>query len=486
VLVRNLPKAARAGARLVVMAGRPQKLDRHATVLRWRYGAEDAVLGALALATLDLLGEGATDDAPALREAVADCTVEALAGVAPVGPEQLAAAADALAGAENVLVIYGREAQALGLVPGLAAFARATGHAGRDTNGLLAVGPHANSQGAADVGLLPGWLPGYRAAADSAARAELAGIWPNEPPAEAGLGSADMLAGGLRALYILGTDPAADDPAAAQALAEVDFLVVQELFRTATAELADVVLPAQSAAERAGTFTNFARRVQRFDAAVDPVGESRPGWRILRDLALRLGVAEPFDDAADVFDELARAVPAYAGLSYALLGALSRPEPMSVLLPFAPITAARKVSYEGTGYLNHFGNGQPWSLPETLRPAPAWAPRSPQPVDGLTLVPVTRLYDHGTLATASLILHPLVHEPHILMSPFDATPRGLLDGGRVRVAGGDGTVEAELRVQEGLTPGVVLAPLSLAWTTPLAVLLGGQPFAAVTVDAVEA
>ncbi len=500
VLFLNLHQAARKGARLVLLGGWPQKLDRHATVLRYRYGAEDAVLAALIRNVLQLRGEGGDE---ALAAAVAPFTVEALAGVAPVGAEQLSAAAEAVAGAEDLLVVYGSEALALGLVPGLAALAVATGHVGRANNGLVAVGRHANGQGAADMGVLPDWLPGYRPVADEAGRSALGEVWPNPPPAEPGLSAAAMLAGGVRALYLAGTDPAAEDPRLAAALGGLDLLVVQELFLTPTARLAHVVLPAQSAPEREGTYTNLARRIQRFYAAVTPVAKSRPGWRILSELARRLGVAEPFDAAADVFEEIARAVPQYAGLDYDALGAPAPPAPEDVLLPFAPITAARRVSYEGTRYHNVYGEGRAWDVPHSPRAAvadadngaapagdigaapyevPAWRPRPPAAVEGLILAPVVRLYDLGTLCAPSQIARPLVPPPQVVMSPFDATPRGLAAGSQVRVAAPGGSVTAELAVQDGLTPGVVLMAQSLAWPTPPQALLDGRPWARVTVE----
>lgn len=501
VLFLSLHKAARNGARLVLLGGRPQKLDRHGAVLRYRYGAQDAVLAALARAVLRLRVEGkgqtgqrepggaeaaggADSAAAALAAAVADYPPESLAGLAPVGAEQLLAAAEAIAGAENLLVLYGGEAAALGMVPGLAALAAATGHIAAADNGLLAVGRHANSQGAADMGLLPDWLPGYRRLGDAGAREALGALWPRTPPPEPGLTADAMLTGGVRALYLAGTDPVADDPRLAATLSGLDLLVVQELFLTPTARLAHVVLPAQSAPEREGTFTNLARRVQRFYAAVTPMGQSRPGWQITSDLATRLGVADAFRQAADVFREIAVVVPPYASLSYEALGAPAPPAPVDVLLPFAPETSAREVSYEGTRYQNAYGEGLAWDVAAPSGVLPSWQPRPAEAVDGLILVPVVQLLDMGTLAAPSHILHPLVPPPHVAMSPFDATPRGWGGGQVVRLTTAGGTVTAELVVQDGLTPGVVLIPESLAWESPPAALLDGRAWSSVTVEAV--
>lgn len=516
VVFLNLFKAISRGARVVVVGGRPQKLDRHADVaLRWRYGAEDTLLAALIRGVLGARDAAASDDfaaagdaatpgaaavpdpsrrpdAPdlgALRAAVAPFTPDTLGGVHPVRAEDLAAAVEAVAGAAGVLVLYGREAADLGLTPALAALVAATGRPpGRD-HGLVAVGPHANSQGAADMGLLPGWLPGYRRADDPAARAALADVWPAPPPEAPGHDAAAMLAGGVRALFVLGSDPAGDDPRHAAALEGLDALIVQELFLTETAARAHVVLPAQSVAERPGTLTSLLRRVQRFYAAVPPAGQARQGWKILRDLGQRFGMPEPFADAADVMDEIARAVPAYAGLTYAALGAPPPAAPTDMLLPFAPLTEARKVSYAGTAYENAYGEGAPW--PTRGEPAGLdWRPRPAAPAgrdaaggDALLVVPTRALYDLGALGAPSPLLRGLVPPPHVVLSPFDAAARGLADGARVRLATPHGRVDADVRILDGVTPGTILAPERLAWPVPVRALLGGAPAAAATIEA---
>ncbi len=507
VLFLNLLKAIGRGARVVVVGGRPQKLDRHADVaLRWRYGAEDTLLAALIRGVLADGGAAAAaagglpdaipaaPDLAALGAAVAPFTPDTLGGVHPVRAEDLATAVDAVAGATGVLVLFGREAADLGLTPALAALVAATGRSpGRD-HGLVSVGPHANSQGAADMGLLPGWLPGYRRVDDPAAREALAAVWPAPPPAAAGLDAAAMLAGGVRGLVVLGTDPAGDDPRHAAALEALDCLIVQELFLTPTASRAHVVLPAQALAERPGTLTNLLRRVQRFHAAVPPVGRARQGWKIIRDLGQRFGMSEPFADAADVMDEIVRAIPAYAGLTYDSLGAPPPGAPTDMLLPFAPLSEARKVSYAGTAYENPYGDGRPWPATGAAagldwRPRPiaaATGGRGTSAGDTVLVVPTRTLYDLGALVAPSPLLRGLVAPPHVLLSPFDAAARGLADGARVRLTTPHGAVEAAVRVHDGVTPGTALAPERLGWTLPVRALVGSAPMAAATIEAVAA
>lgn len=498
VLFLNLLKGLSRGAKVVVLSGRPQKLDAHADLrLRYAWGAEDSLLAALALAlsgqplqeeAAAAASAAAPDPRPARRAALAEAlaafTPESLAGRHPVHAEDLAAAAALLGGATRLLVLYGQEAADAGWDQGLGALVAAAPQGATSGSGLVAVGRQANAQGAADLGLLPRWLPGYRPAADADARAALAGLWSAAVPDGPGLDAAAMLGGakGLRALYLMGTDPAGDDPRVAAALTDLDFLVVQDLYLTPSAELADVVLPAMSPAEREGSSTNFARRVQRFYAAVDRLGQARADWKILRDLCQRLGQAAPYARAADVFEEIARVVPAYEGLDYSLLGPPAPPEPGATLLPFAPQTEARKVSYQGTAYLTDLGEGRVWpavgdlAAAATWRPRPESAPRGGEAPARLRLIPVPTLYDGGARIRAAAILHPLVRLPYVQVSPFDAAALGLAAGTRVRLQAPAGSVTAQVELRDGVSPGTCLAPEGLAWERPLASLLDGAPW----------
>ncbi|MEO8082613.1 MAG: NADH-quinone oxidoreductase subunit NuoG, partial [Ardenticatenales bacterium] len=528
VLFLSLNKARRQGAAIVTLGVAPQKLDRHAAHLRAQPGAEATLLAALIRATLapekvetpddsavpegvgaaesvgaaeGVAAPGSAAAAKALLERLADHGPAAVHGVHPVDPDAVAEAGRTLAGAGGgVLWVYGQAAVDAGLVPLMAAYAAATGQHGRAGAGLVGVGRHANSQGAADMGLSPDRLPGHGRVDDLTARERLAAVWPALPPTSAGLDAAAMLAGGVQALYIVGTDPVGDDPALDLRANGVTTLIVQDLYLTPTAEQADIVLPAQSAAERDGTFTSLLRRVQRTYAAVDPVGHARADWKALRDLASRYGVAEAFAEPSDVFDEIARAVPGYEGLSYAALGPATRTAPTDIFLPFAPLTDARSVSYVGTRYENRQGIGAPWlTAAEATNVAGDSADREAVRVemshvdaalvasdiagDGdLVLIPTTTLFDAGRLVAASTVLHPLVAAVHVAIGPFDALARGLHEGARVRITGVSGSFDAEVNVRDGLTPGTVLAPESLGAAVRAAI--GGARIGRVRLEAI--
>lgn len=158
-----------------------------------------------------------------------------------------------------------------------------------------------NFQGSLDMGILPGYLPGFRK---------------SEKP---GMNAIEMLdsikSGKLAALYIMGDDPAGSDAGLKRVLENLEFLVVQDIFMTETAQLADVVLPAASFAEKNGTFTNLERRLQQLNKAEEPVGESRPDWEILRDVAKKMGGSLQYASAGEIMKEIRSSVPLYADLA---------------------------------------------------------------------------------------------------------------------------------------------------------------------------
>jgi len=175
-----------------------------------------------------------------------------------------------------------------------------------------------NFQGALDMGVLPDYYPGYRKmSADMTA--SLAGSWNAVLPETAGKNAVAMIdaiaAGKMNALYIMGDDPIGSDPGLKPVLAKLDFLVVQDIFMTETAQMADVVLPAASYVEKTGTFTNLERRLQQLNRAEEPIGESRPDWEIIVQVAKKMGGSLQYGSARDVMAEIRSSVPLYAGLA---------------------------------------------------------------------------------------------------------------------------------------------------------------------------
>ena len=335
---------------------------------------------------------------------------------------------------------------------------------------LAYVGAEANSQGARDMGLLPDTLPGHQSVSDAAVRDRLGKLWGAPPPAEPGLSYAQMIGGTLRALYVMGANPAADS-LTAEALGRLDFLVVQDLFLTETAQLADVVLPATSFAEAEGTYTNLERRVQRGPQGISPVGESRADWQILTALAARWQTAQSvtqtfevsesskvsdaksadwkkkkqkakvgpvskpwnYPTIGTVLDEIGKAVPAYAGIRWETLG-----EGGLQWNPSALARAARRV--------------EPVAIAAIVAPV----------VDSYLLVSSPVLWDGGTLmAHGAEQVRKRMAAPFIALHPADLAAAGLLEGPIVTVTSSRASVVLPLRADASVQPGTAWIPSGL-------------------------
>ena len=426
----RLKQATERGATLVVLNARPTRLDQHADHVIY-YTPDQAlsqVHQLLNAAKVALDGES---------------------------NDPLQAASAALVQANNLVVFYGGE----GLTyPETETLARTlanlllvknedgVNHAGRINNGLVAVWPHNNTQGALDMGVRPDSGAGYR------------------PLDESGLDAASIYSGvdsgDVGALYVLGGDPVGDGFLSGRGA--LDFLVVQELFLTDTAAVADVVLPGQSWAERDGTFTNGERRVQRFYPAIPIVGDSRPDWQILAQLGLRLGIVEkvPFG-AGLIFREITQTVPQYAEMSY---------RGLAQVVDQWPEVGGDDLYYGGTSYDNKSGVGQQWASAAEAEDAEitqfALPPIAPSVApDGLQVIEARALYRPGSLIAQTEFLDDRVAKPALWLAVEDAEALGVgdgdwvaarLDGREVRLpARLDGQLQSGVAVVQaiGLPPG---------------------------------
>jgi len=415
----RVKQAAERGATLIVANPRPTKVDRYANhILRYTYGAETATV----LALVNALSAKRPE----------------LPAKAPVGV-QMKDAAEALAQAENLLVLYGSEGIGLAgsqaLSQACANLLIVTGHVGRLNNGLIAVWSRANDQGAWEIG----WRP--------------------QPDLAAALGQA-------KALYIAGADPAGDNPTLAEAVQAAGFVVVQELFLTETAKLADVVLPALPFTEREGSFTSGERRVQRFYPAGLPRPEARADYAITGQISQRLDLAAEFNSPGRVFAQLAAKVPAFAGLTFRKL---------AEVVEQWPIIGRSDVYYGGTAYDNHQGLGMQLS-PAGTPPDLTWPQTSELvlPEGALLAVPMTRLYDQGiTIAATELLLEQRIPATYVALHPDEAGRLGLAGVEQVSITVGAIEYTAALQLVESLPVGVLLAPrsLGLPLDAPVAVVL---------------
>jgi formate dehydrogenase major subunit len=333
-----------------------------------------------------------------------------------------------------------------------------TGHVGRYGSGLNPLRGQNNVQGGGDMGALPDRLPGFQHVENDALRARFDEAWGVTVPPKRGWHLSGMFdameRGELTAVYVIGENPVqseADQARAKHLLETRDLLVVQDLFLTATAELADVVLPAAAAwAESEGTVTNSERRVQRVRKAIEPPGEARDDLAIIVELARRMGHDWGTPTAEDVWNEVRRLSPVHAGMSYRRLEELG-----GIQWPC--------YDEEHPGEL--FLHSRLWEDPVPGNRAPFVPVDHDPPVDRLDddypirLTTGRRLDSYNTGVQTAGYTSPLRRGESLDISPEDAERLELVDGEVVRVTSRRGSVEVPIRIDPSLRPGLTFMTL---------------------------
>jgi formate dehydrogenase alpha subunit len=401
-----------------------------------------------------------------IRAALEDYTPERVEDLTGVPARLVKDTAKRLSAGRRLAVIPGagvaREQGACFTGALLAMMTLIAGDIGQPGCGLFPIALSLNDQGALDMGACPDRLPGYHDVADSEARAKYEEAWSVALPAEPGMDYISMieaaLTGTLKGLYIVGENPVRDCPETdkvEKALAGLDLLVVQDLFLTETASVAQVVLPSTSFAEKDGTFTNLERRVQRLRQTIAPLGESRSDGAILVELMGRMGIETSKKTPADVLSQINEQVPSYRGITLKRLEL----EREGIFWP------CRDEDDAGTPVLHA---DRPVHVPDDI---------TLEPVDGGVSTPGDEfplwLLTTGTLfhsadgvrSSRSRMLVRAVEQGGITMNPFDAGPLGIEDGDTAVVRSSKGSLKTRITVSEQ-TPRGILVATSVGEHTP--------------------
>ncbi|MBA4494778.1 formate dehydrogenase subunit alpha [Paenactinomyces guangxiensis] len=319
-----------------------------------------------------------------------------------------------------------------------------TGNYGKPGTGAYPLRGHNNVQGACDFGTMPAWFPGYEAVQDAKVRARYEEAWGVTLPKEPGLNNHQMVEaihdGKLKALYLFGEDMAIVDSNSNHvhdAFEKLEFFVVQDIFFTKTAQYADVVLPAAPSLEKEGTFTNTERRIQRFYQVFEPLGDCKPDWQIIQEVANRLGANWNYSHPGEIMAEAARLAPVFAGVSYERLEGWN-----SQLWPVAP-------DGEGTPLLYTekfaFPDGKARLFPVD------WTPPFEAGEEYDLHLNNGRLLEHfheGNMTYKSKGITHKVPHPWLEVSPELAEERGIKDGALVRLTSPFGKVEVRVLVTD--------------------------------------
>jgi formate dehydrogenase alpha subunit len=385
------------------------------------------------------LRQRASDYVSAVSQAVQQLTWDDLALTTGVSRESFAQMAASVAGGRRVVVLAGqtllRSQGAYGICLNLLDLLLLSGKLASKGCGLAPLAEENNDQGAVEMGAVAELLPGALDLTDQAARAQMTRTWKEELPLTPGGTLIEMIdrasAGVIKALFVVGENPVGSLPpqiGVKEALGKLDLLVCQELFLTETAALAHVVLPAASAMEKSGTFTNTEGHVQAVRAAIDPVGDSRPDWEILSAISVFHGVPLEYGEAKEILKEIRSVIPGYGSLGPA---------------PTAPTVDPAAVDrYVTEGYRHDLAIR--YTLPE----------RAVRQEGTVQLGLVQNLFHSGKLSTHSKGLLQIEPSGYLQMNPVDAARFALGAGDRVRLSNERGefstTVKVFDRVPEGL------------------------------------
>jgi formate dehydrogenase major subunit len=327
----------------------------------------------------------------------------------------------------------------------LIAMCAITGNVGKPGAGLHPLRGQNNVQGASDMGLIPMFYPDYKKADDPDVKARFEGLWDTtDLDPKRGLTVTEIigsaLKGGVRAMYMMGENPFLSDPninKVRKALSALQFLVVQDIFLTETAEFADVILPATSYLEKDGTYTNTDRRVQLGRKVLDPPGGARLDWEVIQDIANRIGLGWDYSSSREIFEEIVSVMASYKNLTYDNLG------PGGKLYPNPdPEHSDGTVVMFGEKFNTADGLAH-------LVPA-EWLPAKELPSAEYPFVLNTgRLLQHwhtGSMTRRSYALDAISPRPEVYLNPDDAAELGLADGEMARVSSRRGTIELAARV----------------------------------------
>ncbi|MDL2258008.1 formate dehydrogenase subunit alpha [Eubacteriales bacterium OttesenSCG-928-K08] len=469
VIGAQIRQALLRGAKLIVAEPRRIDLAEQADIfLQIKPGTNVALYNGMmnvvlteGLADMEYVN-ARTEEFEALKEVIKDYTPEHVAEICGIDADELRAAARLYAKADKAPIFYSmgvtQHSTGTAGVMGTSNLALLCGKIGKRGCGVNPLRGQNNVQGACDMGCLPGDYTGYQKVANEAARKKFEAAWGVELPTAAGLTVNEVMDAiiddKIRCLYIMGENPMISDPDlnhVEHALNKCEFLVVQDIFLTETAMLADVVLPACTFAEKDGTFTATDRRVQRIRAAIPMVGDSRADWDILKDVMARLGYENSFNSPEEIMAEIAAITPQYGGINF------TRLETESLCWPCPDAT------HPGTPTLHTkaFSRGErALFVPHHYKPS-AELPDADYPFI-LTTGRVLHQYHTRTMTGKSEGVNKLGGVSIIEINPADATKLGINDGDIINVASRRGEVQTKAVVTDKLKAGVVFMPFHYA------------------------
>ena len=467
---RKLIQAQKNGAKLVVLDPRYTPTAKIADeYVQFKTGTDVALMNGMIKVIIDNdlqddeFIKNRTKGFDELKETVQKYDLETVSEITHIAPEVIEELAIEYAKADKAAIVYSlgitEHSHGADNVMSTANLAMLTGNIGREGTGVNPLRGQNNVQGACDMGALPSDYVGYRKVADQETTDWFNEYYGTNLPAKPGLTLVEMMnaahAGDLKVLYIHGEDPVlsdADIKHPKEALANLDMLIVQELFMTDTAQCADVVLPAAGWGEQEGTFTNGERRVQCLHKAQEPPEGAMLDWKIMEEIAVRMGVPREkfhYESAEEIFEEIRECAPIFAGMNRERLDtpeALHWPCP-SVDDPCQPLMHKDKFAHpDGLGIFQALEHRGPVEVPDEEYPL---------------LLTTTRVlfHYHAAMTRRCKTLDNEVKTGFIEINTEDAKELGILNNEIVKASSRRGEIEIPARVTDDIKKGIVNIPM---------------------------
>ena len=460
----RMKKAVKNGAKLIIADPRKINLVRFSTIwMQHKPGTDVALLNGIMhvilkenLTDKHFINEW-TEGFDAFKKSIEDFTPAKAEKITGVPKKDIIAAARLYGQAEKAAIYYTmgitQHSHGTQNVFAVANLALMTGNLGKESTGVNPLRGQNNVQGSTDMGCIPDQYPGYQKVNIKTIKDKFEAAWGVQLSDKPGLTATEMTLaaeeGKLKALYVMGENPVMSDPDinhAVKAFKNLDFLVVQDIFMTETAELADVVLPATCFAEKEGTFTNTERRLQRVRKAVTPPGAAKEDSSIILELSKHMGFNMNYNFAEEVLQEVGQVWPAVAGITY------NRIESSGLQWPCPTL------NHPGTQYLfkGGFPRGKAVFTPVHFSPSKELTDKEYPFI--LTTGRQLFQYHTGSMTRKVPELNIVAPEAYIEINPTDAKSLKIADGDITKVSSRRGSINVKALVSERPAPGVVFIP----------------------------
>lgn len=468
VIGAKIRQAKRKGAHIIIAEPREIDLAKDADVfLQIKPGTNVALLNGMmnvileeGLQDKEFIAER-TENFEELEKTVKNYTPEKAGKICGVNPEDIRKAARLYANVEKASIIYcmgiTQHSSGVNNVMSVSNLAMLCGNYGKESAGVNPLRGQNNVQGACDMGALPATLPGYQPVSKPEVIEKFEKAWEAKLPTKAGLTIPEMMEaagnGEIKFLYIMGENPMVSDPDTnhvKHALLNTEFLVVQDIFLTETAQLADVVLPAAAFAEKDGTFSNTERRVQRVRKAVEPAGSAKADWVIVMELMNKLGYSKTYRNPSEIMDEIAAVTPSYAGIDY------NRLEAEGIQWP------CPTKDHPGTKYMHKGAFSRGKGLFKGIEHKDPVEQVDEKYPFILTTGRVLYHYHTGTMTRKVKGLNEKVPENYIEINPSAASKLGVNDGDMLNVSSRRGNIRIKAKVTGRVEENVVFVPFHFA------------------------